>query len=262
MGLAGKVALVTGASRGIGRACAEALAEEGASVALCARNAAQLEDEVATLGQAYPGSRTLAIQGDMTRPVDIERVVKATVDAFDRLDILVNAAGASAFGPFDELPDEAWASAMELKYLGYVRCARAAVPHMRRVGGGRIVNIVGNGGRHPLTWHMPGSASNAALLNFTKNLADTLAPDNILVNAVNPGFVRTQRFDRLVEAVGKLRGVPVAEAKAGLLEEVPLRRPAEPWEIASAVVFLASRHAGFVTGTALTVDGGMSKFAP
>ena len=260
MGLTDKVALVTGASRGIGRACAEALAAEGAAVAMCARDPAILEEAAGAVRRA--GGRVVAVSGDMTRVEDIDRFVDAAARELGRIDILVNVAGASAFGPFADLPDDVWAAAMELKYLGYVRCARAVVPHLKRAGGGRIVNIVGNGGRHSMIWHMPGSASNAALLNFTKNLADTVAPDDILVNAINPGLIDTQRYDRLVGAVADLWGVSREETIRRLLDDVPLRRPGRPEEIGAAVVLLASRHARYITGTSLTIDGGMSKLIP
>ena len=262
LGLRGKAALITGASKGIGRACAEALAAEGVSVALCAREPSPLEAAITAIQAANPGVRTIGISADMSVPEDVERFVEQAAAWLERIDILVNVAGASRFGPFETLPDDAWESAMALKYLGYVRCARAVVPHMRRVGGGRIVNIVGNGGRHSMIYHMPGSASNAALLNFTKNLADTLAPDNILVNAINPGLIETDRYHRLVDAVAAMREVDRETAEADLLAEVPLRRPGRPEEIAAAVLFLASPQAAYITGTSLLIDGGMSKLVP
>ena len=262
MGLGGKVALVTGASRGIGRACAEALAAEGMGVAICARERGDLEEAAEAVRRAGRDGRVVAVPADMTNPEDINRFVETAARELGRIDLLVNVAGASAFGPFEGLADEAWLAAMELKYLGYVRCARAVVPHMRQGGGGRIVNIIGNGGRHSMIYHMPGSASNAALLNFTKNLADTLAPDNILVNAINPGLIETQRYWRLVDAVAALRGASREEAVRGLMAEIPLGRPGQPAEIASAVVFLASEHARYITGTSLLIDGGMTKMVP
>ena len=261
MGLGGKVALVTGASRGIGRACAEALAAEGMGVAICARDRGDLEAAADAVRQSGDG-RVVAVPADMTKLVDISRFVETAAQELGRVDLLVNVAGASAFGPFEALPDEAWLGAMELKYLGYVRCARAVVPHMRRVGGGRIINIIGNGGRHSMVYHMPGGASNAALLNFTKNLADALAGDSILVNAINPGLIETQRYWKLVDAVAALRGVSREEAVEGLMAEIPLARPGQPADVAAAVVFLASKHAGYITGTSLLIDGGMTKMVP
>lgn len=259
MGLRGKAALVTGSSAGIGLACAVALAREGVDVAITARSGERLHRAAEEVRSAARDVHAMAIPGDMTSVVDITHVVDTAAAQLGRLDILVNTVGASQFGGFEELPDTAWSSAMELKYLGYVRCCRVAVPHLRRAAGGRIVNVVGNGGRLPMSWHMPGGASNAALLNFTKNLADTLASDNILVNAVNPGLVATQRMERLVDGLAQLHRVPRTEALRSLLDDVPLHRPASPDEIAAGVVFLASQAASYITGTALTIDGGMSR---
>jgi NAD(P)-dependent dehydrogenase (short-subunit alcohol dehydrogenase family) len=261
MGLRGKTALVTGASQGIGRACAQALAAEGAMVAICARDGSALEEAARQIRDRAP-AHVIAVAGDMTVPEDIARVVNTAARDLGALEILVNAAGASAFGPFAELPDDAWWAAMELKYLGYIRCAREAIPHMRKSGWGRIINIVGNGGRHPMPLHMPGSASNAALLSITKNLSDTLATEKILVNAVNPGVVETRRMERLVQAFATQRGSTLDAAREELLREIPLGRPARPDEIGAAVVFLASEHASYITGIALTVDGGMSRSVP
>lgn len=258
LGLRGKAALVTGASQGIGQAIALGLAEEGVHLAICARGREALEKTAQEM-QAATGSLVIAIPADMSRREDITMFVNRAAEALGRIDILVNVAGASAFGSFLSLPDEAWASAMELKYLGYVRCAREVIPFMLRQGGGRIINVVGTGGHEAVATHLAGGCANAALLLFTKGLAQEMAQHNILVNAVSPGRVATQRLEKLIRAWAANRGCSYEEALQSMVAEVPLRRWAQPREIADMVVFLASERASFVTGSLIVVDGGKTR---
>jgi NAD(P)-dependent dehydrogenase (short-subunit alcohol dehydrogenase family) len=170
LGLTGKVALVTGGSKGIGKAVARGLAQEGAKVAICARTQRDLDAAAAELTRA--AGEVFAVAGDLTREADVQEIVAATVGRFGRIDILVNNAGAAPGGLLLDLTEEDWHTALELKFLGYVRCMKAVIPHMLREGGGRIVNIVGNDGVKPIGVELTPSAANAADLAVTVALAE------------------------------------------------------------------------------------------
>ena len=252
--LGGKTAIVTGASRGIGRAVAVALAGEGVDVALCARSA----EGLGAVAEAVRGlgRRALVVPADLTRPEAAPAVVERVVAEWGRVDVLVNNAGASRFGDPLRLDDAAFVEAMDLKYLGYVRMARAVTPEMVRQGGGAIVNIIGTGGVQPGPAHLPGSAANAALILFTKGFGRELARHNVRVNAVSPAGVATERLRTLMEAMAEREGISVEEATRRSSVRLPIGRPARPEEVADAVLFLASERAGYFVGANLIMDGG------
>lgn len=256
--LRGKVAMVSGASKGIGRAIAAGLAEEGVNLALNARGS-ELLGKVAEEITREHAVQTLAVPGDMSRLEDIRALVQETLDRFGRVDILVNCAGSSQGGILWEVPDEVWLDSWGLKLFGYVRLMREVIPHMMAQGGGRIVNVVGNSGKQPFPTMLPGGSANAALLTITKGAADALAKHNIVVNAVNPGPIRTERWDSLMERLGKTLGVSAAEYEASYVREIPAGRIGRPEEIADLVVFLASERASYMSGISITADGGMTK---
>jgi NAD(P)-dependent dehydrogenase (short-subunit alcohol dehydrogenase family) len=256
LGLAGRVALITGGSAGIGRACAAALAREGVDVAICARSAARLEDAAALVRGAATGRRVLAVAADLTQPEQIAALVDRVERELGGIDILVNNAGASRFGDPLEIDDAAWVEAMTLKYLGYVRCARAVAPRMIARGWGRIVNVIGTAGKRANPVHLPGGASNAALVLFTKGFGLQLAPHGVLVNAVSPAGVATDRLARLAASLAEQQGVSLDEAWRRMAANSPLGRPARPEEVADAVCFLASERATYFVGTTLWMDGG------
>ena len=253
-----RIALVTGASRGIGRAVALALAREGARVALCSRKAADLDDAAARIRQAT-GAEALCVPGDLSTLAGVEAAVKATHSRFGRIDVLVNNAGAIRGGDFLAIPDAQWSEDWSLKLLGYIRMARAVFPLMQAQGGGRICNVVGAASRNPTPAYLTGGAANAALINFTKGLADLGGPSKILVTAVSPAATATERWDDMITERANATGRSVAELQAEAARAYALGRIATPEDIADMVTFLVSARASFVTGICVTVDGGATR---
>lgn len=260
LGFKGKGVLVTGGSRGIGKEIAQAFAREGALVAICARSRDQLERAAAEI-RSSTGTSVVPIVADMSSAADIERFVEQAAHALGRIDILVCNAGAAQPGFVLELPDEAFVDAINVKLLGYIRCARAVVPYMRRQGGGCIVVIAGGAGREPNVNMATAGIVNAGVINFTKALADALGSDNIRVVAVSPGFVWTERARLVQEAVAQQRGLTAEEVARHMTAGIPLRRFGKTSEVAAAVLFLASDHASYITGTTIVVDGGLCRAA-
>lgn len=253
--LHGKGALVTGGSRGIGRAIALALAQEGVDVAICARGPEALEATGAELRKA--GVRVVAIKADMAVAADCQRAVDTAAESFGRLDILVNNAAGFKSGRFTELTDDELLSRINTKTLGYMRCSRAAIPHMFKVGGGRIICIGGTAARSSGETTLPSGLGNAAVANFAKHLSDELAPKQILVNVIHPPMLRSGPFPERVAARAKSRGISLEEAEKTFA--APIGRVVEPEDIAGIAVFLASRQASAITGQTLAVDGGFSR---
>ncbi|OGA51732.1 MAG: hypothetical protein A3G24_18060 [Betaproteobacteria bacterium RIFCSPLOWO2_12_FULL_62_13] len=255
LGLAGKAAIVTGGSRGVGRACAASLLREGARVMISARDTTRLEATRAALGE-QTGGEVRAIAADLARDVDAKALIDATLKAFGHLDILVNSAATVIPADFVSLTEERWAGIFEQKLNGYVRCLRYAIPPMRARRWGRIINISGVAAREGGSRTIPVGLNNAAVLNLTKSLAWALAPDNILVNAVVPHIIDTDRQDETMRAIADLTGRPEAEIRKERVAELPLGRMGRPEEVGDVVAFLASERTSFVTGAAWHVDGG------
>ena len=258
LGLKGKVALVTGGSKGIGKAVARGLAQEGAKVAICARTRAELDAAAAELSKAT-GSEVFGVAGDLTREADVQKIVDAAVGRFGRIDILVNNAGTAPGGLLLDLAEEQWQQALQLKFMGFVRCMKAVIPHMLRQGGGRIVNIVGNDGVKPIGIELTPSAANAADLAVTVALAEQYGPNNICINAINPGPVATERWDGLIGGIARIRKISVDEAQKRAERSIPLGRICTPEEVANVAVFVASERASFMNGALITLDGGQRK---
>lgn len=259
LGLRGHVVLVTGASRGLGRACALAFAAEGARLALCARGEADLR-ATATAVAAGHGAETHAVAADVTRADDVRRLVEEVLRRYGRIDVLVNNAGAGAARAFADLDDEAWQAAVELNLLAAVRLTRAVAPVMQAQGGGRVVNVAALSAKRPRLGQVASNATKAALVSLTESLAGELAPAGIRVNAVCPGLVRNARWEARIAALAEVRGISRDDAAAALAREnVPLGRLGAAEDVAPLVVFLASPVAGYITGVSVEVDGGLGR---
>ena len=256
LGLKGKIALVTGASEGIGMAIARKLAEEGVRVAICARTEAKLKETAAEIAQAT-GMQIEPIPADLRTLAGCQGFVAQAAERLGGIDILVNNAGASAFGAFVDLPDDAFVDAINGKLLGYIRCAKAAIPHMRRRGSGIIINITGTT-QQAAPLHTPGSACNAAIRMFSKELSMELGPLNIRVNSVAPGRIQTARSDRLLDATAAAHGTSPDAILSQLVQTIPSGRVGTIDDVADAVCFLVSERASYVNGAALVVDGSKS----
>jgi len=248
LGLAGKTALVTGASKGIGRAAARALAAEGMRVALVARDAEALARAVDGIERA--GGEAVAIPGDVSRLEDVERVVAETRERLGDASVLVANAGGPAAGEPTAVDEAAWSGAVDLTLMSAVRLGRAVLPAMRAQRWGRIVNITSLSVREPILNLTLSNALRAGVTAWAKTLSQEIAADGVTVNNVAPGYTATERLEELFAD---------ADAKRALVERIPAGRFGEPAEIAAAVAFLASAQAGYITGQTLVVDGGFVK---
>lgn len=258
LGLHGRVALVTGGSKGIGKATALGLAREGADVAICARGKELLERMAAEIAQ-NTGRTVLPIVADLTQEEDAQRFVETAVRHFGRLDILVNCAGSSPGGSLQRLSEADWMQSLNLKFMGYVRTTKVAVAPMKERRWGRIINVIGNDGIKPIYFEITPGAANAAGINFTLAIAEELAPYGITVNAVNPGPVDTERWSGLVRMMAREKGISEAEASERAIRSIPIGRLCTAEEVADMVVFLASERASFVTGALISMDGAQRK---
>jgi len=252
-----RIALVCAASRGLGRASAEALARDGIRVAICSRGSPALGEAHAAIAAA--GGDAIAIEADLRRAGDIARAIETTVRTFGGLDILVTNTGGPPSGPFMSLDEAAWADAIDSLLLSVVRLCRAAIPHMRARGGGRIINITSISVKQPIHGLVLSNALRAAVTGLAKTLAVELAPDNILVNCVAPGYTRTDRVVELTGQAAAREGVAPDVIERRTLAQIPLGRMGEPAEFAAIVAFLASPAASYVSGVTIQVDGGWTR---
>jgi 3-oxoacyl-[acyl-carrier protein] reductase len=254
--LDGKIAIVSGASRGIGRAIALRLAQDGATLVLASRTAADL-DKVASEIRAK-GCRATCVPGDLREPNAPAAVVKAALEAHGAIDILVNNAGATKRGDFFQLTDADWADGFALKFMAEVRLTRAAWPHLK-AGRGTVLNIIGSGGRTPGAEFAIGGSVNAACLSLTKALADIGIRDGVQVNAINPGRVKTERLKKMLEEEAAERGGDIEAATAEIIRQMSIVRLGEPEDVASLAAFMVSPQSRYMQGALIDLDGGQTK---
>ena len=244
IGLQGKVALITGGSRGIGKAIALAMASEGMRLAICARDERQLKltaDEI----QIHTKTDIIAVKANMTKLNDVHRFVTAAVKKFNYIDVLVNNAGGTHIGGILNTTDEDWEYHIQLKLLGYIRVARDVIPHMKANGGGKIINIIGTAGKEPTALFMVPGVTNGALLNFTKSLSKDLESEHITVNAVNPGTTDTSLTEETFRSLAAIFQKTADEIRASTISNSPQGRIVSPEDVASVV-----------NGTSINVDAG------
>jgi 3-oxoacyl-[acyl-carrier protein] reductase len=255
-GLRGRVALVNAASKGIGRGIAEALAAEGVNLVISARDAAVLEGTARDIAAAH-GVMVVPAAADVARAGVAERLVGTAVERFGRLDILVNNSGGPPLGTFADFDDAAWQAAFELLLLNVVRMVRAARPHLRDSGHGRIVTVASTSVKQPIGGLILSNSLRAGVAGLSRTLADELGPEGITVNMVLPGRILTDRLRAGARARAEREGVPVDDLVRASAGDIPLRRVGEPLDMGHAVAFLCSDAAGYITGVTLQIDGGL-----
>lgn len=258
LGLAGKVALVAGASRGLGRAIARELAAEGAAVAVCARGEERLAAAARALA-AETGARVLPVAADVSKPEDVARLAAAVTEALGPVDVLVTNSGGPPPGTFETTPPEAWQAAFEVLLASAVGLIRSVLPGMKQRRFGRILNVTSITVKQPVENLILSNALRAAVTGMARTLASEVAPYGITVNNLLPGYTRTERLDELAEAAARRTGEPSAAFFERLEREIPMRRVGEPRELAALCAFLASERASYVTAQSIAVDGGWIK---
>ena len=255
LGLKGKVAIVGASSRGLGKASALALAQEGALVVICARHREPLEETAGEIERLSPGS-VHAVPMDMSVHDDIKRLMKETVDRFGGVDIVVNNAGGPHAGPALDTTEQQWQEAVDQNLLSVVRLSGEAIPYMRQRGWGRIINILSVSVKQPIRNLMLSNSVRMGVVGYAKTMADELGQHNITVNNVLPGSILTDRIRSLHQAQAEREGSSVEKVQEENARSVPVGRIGQPEELGSLVAFLASERASYITGTSIQVDGG------
>jgi 3-oxoacyl-[acyl-carrier protein] reductase len=255
LGLRGKVALVAASSKGLGRAIAEELAAEGASVAMCARGAEALRSSADEI-RKKTGAKVLEVTADVSDPAGVELVTAAALKEFGRVDILVTNSGGPPSGPFESLSAEAWNDAARLLLMSTVNLTRAVLPGMKERRWGRILNVTSIAAKQPIEGLMLSNSLRAGVIGFARTLANEVARFGVTVNNLLPGYTRTDRVEQLARAAGEKSGADSSAAFAKWEKEIPMGRLGEPREFAALAAFLASERASYITGSSIAVDGG------
>ena len=259
LGIRGRSAIVTGGSRGIGRATARQFLEEGVRVTICGRNAETIERARAELAAAT-GGEVHAVVADMMKESDVARLVESATQRFGKVDILVNNAGQMYSGRFAVMNDAGLKEQLETKLFGFMRTIRLVYPMMQAQRWGRIVNLIGGAGKEPDPYMFGSGMTNAALLNLTKSLSTEFGEDNVLVNAICPGWVDTNLWRKNAEGLRQELGAKSEdEARRAAARKNSVNRFGKPEELANATVFLCSERASYITGISLNLDGGRLK---
>jgi len=256
LGLKDKVAIVGGASKGLGKACALVLAQEGAKVAICSRSKPDLEsaaEEIASAG----GGEVMTFAGDLDHHQTINELISATVTRFGRLDIMVNNSGGPPLARAATASEEQWETALQRSLLFFARMCRESVPHLKEQGGGRIINILASTVYQPIDNLALSGATRMGVVAFAKSLADEVGRDGILVNNVCPGSIMSERMLSNVQSRADHMGVSLEEALAERASETAVGRVGQPEEFGHLVAFLASAKSSYITGTTMLVDGGL-----
>lgn len=255
LGLRGKVALVSASSKGLGRAIAEELAAEGASLVMCARGEGALRETAESIRKTT-GVKVVEVAADVSQQAGIDRVSKTALDSFARVDVLVTNSGGPPSGSFDGFAPEMWESATRLLLFSAVGLARAVIPGMKERRWGRILNVTSIAVKQPIDGLMLSNSLRAAVTGFARTLANEVAPFNITVNNIMPGYTRTDRVEELARANSQRTGGSLKDAYARWEKEIPMGRLGEPREFAALAAFLASERASYITGSSIAVDGG------
>jgi 3-oxoacyl-[acyl-carrier protein] reductase len=258
LGIAGKTALVSAASRGIGKAIAIGLAKEGVNMVICARNEAGLRKTAHEIESSH-SVKILPIIADLTKASEVKSLIQETMDRFGWIDILVTNAGGPPTGPSLSFSDLDWEHAMILNLLSTVRLCREVIPIMKRQGWGRIVNMVSVAAKQPLENMVLSNSIRAGVIGLAKTLSQEVAHDNILINSICPGWILTDRLVSIVQKRAESQGKTYEKALADLSASIPIKRCGTPEEVANLAIFLASERASYITGTTIQVDGGLVK---
>jgi 3-oxoacyl-[acyl-carrier protein] reductase len=258
LGIAGKTAIVSAASRGIGKAIALSLAKEGVNMVICARNEAGLRKTAQEIESAH-SVKVIPIIADLTKASEVKSLIEETMDRFGWIDILITNAGGPPSGPSLSFTDEDWEYAMILNLLSTVRLCREVIPIMRKQGWGRIVNMVSVAAKQPLQDMVLSNSIRAAVIGLSKTLSQEVAADNIMINSICPGWILTDRLESIVRKRAESQHTTYESALAGITADIPIKRCGKPEEVADLAIFLASERASYITGTTIQVDGGLVK---
>lgn len=258
LGLKGKVALVCAASRGLGKAVAEELANEGATLILCARDADVLSQTCDEIRQKS-NVEILGIAADLTKTSDIENLYQKSIETFGRIDILVTNVGGPPAGTFENLSRENWENATNLLLTSVLDLTRLVLPQMKERQWGRILNVTSIASKQPVENLILSNSLRAAVTGFAKTLADEIATFGITVNNILPGYTRTERVEQLAQTIAGKEGITPEEAQSKWTNQIPMKRLGEPHEFAALAAFLVSESASYITGSSIAVDGGWTR---